>query len=177
MNESKIKEWRASVGDLEADRIARQASSRGTRIHKMLENYILKEDDPYKNAVPINIEMFNQIKNYIDSHVDIIYGSELQLYSDKFKLAGTTDLFCRMHGINAIVDFKTATKHKKEEWIENYFLQSAAYAVMVYERYNIYVPNFCILIATENDGLQFFWKQTNQYVEKLKNFLISIDHC
>lgn len=177
MNKQKIIEWREKVGAEAANKITAHASSRGTKIHSILEKYVLNEDDYAKGQMPLNIEMFKQIKDYLDKHVDIIYGSELKLYSDKIRLAGTADLICRMHGERAVVDFKTSTYHKKEEWIENYFLQAAAYATMVEERYNLYTGKFCILIATEQEGLQFFWKDAKEYKQKLQEFLISVGHC
>jgi ATP-dependent exoDNAse (exonuclease V) beta subunit len=177
LNKEGILEWRERVGAEHANKVTKHASSRGTRVHKILEKYVLNEEDYLKGQMPLNIEMFNQIKSYLDKHVDLIFGSELQLYSDELKLAGTTDLFCRMHGERAIVDFKTSTYQKKEEWIENYFLQSAAYAIMAEERYDLYVNKFCILIATEQEGLQFFWKDAKEHKQKLRNFLISTGHC
>lgn len=174
-DKSGLMEWRKRIGEEEANKKTKHATSRGTRIHKLLEKYVLNEEidftTPSASGIPINIEMFNQVKDYLDKHVDIIYGSEHSMYSDKLQLAGTADLICRMHGVTAIVDFKTSTYHKKEEWVENYFLQAAAYAAMLYERHNMYAPNFCILIATEQDGLQFFWKNTNLHLKKLQDFL------
>lgn len=177
LNKQGIQEWRERVGAEHANKVTAHASSRGTRIHKIAEKYVLNDDNPFKGQMPLNIEMFNQLKDYLDKYVDIIYGSELQLYSDKLKLAGTADLICRMHGERAVVDFKTSTYHKKEEWIENYFLQAAAYAMMVEERYDLYLNKFCVLIATEQEGLQFFWKDARVYKQKLQDFLISIGHC
>lgn len=175
-NKQGILEWRKRVGSEEANKISNYASSRGTRIHNMLEKYVLGEEYT-KPVMPLNLEMFKQIKEYIDEHVDIVYGVELQLYADQIKLAGTTDLLCRMHGERAIVDYKTSTYFKKEEWIDNYFMQSAAYAIMAEERYGFYIDHFCILIATEQDGLQFFWKKTELYKKKLQEYLSSIGHC
>lgn len=170
-------EWKKRVGEEEARAHTARSSSRGTRIHNLMEKHVLHEDYDLSKQPPINVEMFKQIQAYVDNNVDIIYGPEHKMYSDKLRLAGTTDLICRMHGVNAIVDYKTSTYHKKEEWVQGYFLQAAAYAVMLYERYGMYAPNFCVLIATEQEGLQFFWKNTNEYVQKLQKYLISIEHC
>ena len=175
-NKQGLIEWRQRVGEKEAERISRQASSRGSRIHNILEKYVLGADDYAKREMPLNLEMFRQIKDYIDQHVDVVYGVELKLYSDQLRLAGTTDLFCRMHGERAIVDYKTSTYHKKEEWIENYFLQSAAYTIMAEERYGLVIPRFCILIATEQEGLQFFWKSTAPYKKMMINYLKDKGH-
>jgi ATP-dependent exoDNAse (exonuclease V) beta subunit len=170
-------EWRKRVGEEVANAHTARSSSRGTRIHNLMEKHVLHQEYDLSKQPPINVEMFKQIKDYVEKHVDIIYGPEHKMYSNKLKMAGTTDLICRMHGTTTIVDYKTSTYHKKEEWVQNYFLQAAAYAVMLYERYNMYAPNFCVLIATEQEGLQFFWKSTNDYVPKLQKFLVSINHC
>jgi len=176
INKQGILEWRARVGEEEANKISALASSRGTRVHKMLEKYILNDDSYLEKAMPLNMEMFNQIKEYLDSYVTKVYGSELQMYSDDLKLAGTSDLLCHMHDERAVVDFKTSTNSKKREWIDNYFLQSAAYCIMAEERYNLSFNQFCILIATEHEGLQFFWEHAEPYKKKLRDFLKSIGH-
>lgn len=176
MNKQAIIEWRERVGEEEAKRVSALASSRGTRVHKMLEKYVLNDDTYKDKAMPLNMEMFLQIKDYLDQHVTKIYGSELMMYSDELRLAGTSDLLCHMHDERAVVDFKTSSKQKNREWIENYFLQSAAYCMMAEERYNLFFDRFCILIATEHEGLQFFWEHAKPYKEKLKNYLKSIGH-
>lgn len=157
--------WIERVGEAEATKITNKAASRGTRIHKMCEDYVLNRFNPSKH-MPFHLGLFKQIQPYLDKHVTTIYGSELRLYSDQLQAAGTTDLLCQAHGINTILDFKGSTKVKKEEYIEHYFLQATMYAMMAEERYNIVVPQIIIAIAVEDDLPQFFLKHTSSYREK-----------
>jgi len=170
MSEDGIKKWRAKVGEDVANKISTQASGRGTKVHQIAEDYLRNKDDYLEGAMPTNIATFNQIKTYLDEHVDEVYGNEISLYSDDLKTAGKCDLIGRVHGIRTICDFKTAKKHKKEEWITNYFYQCTAYALMLYEREKLWCPQICIMIATDEDGLQPVLKQTKQYVEEVRHF-------
>lgn len=163
LNKQGIEEWRQRVGEEEANKISRQASRRGTAVHLLAEKYMRNDDDWNKDAMPSNLNTFNQIKPYIDKWCDRVYANEIGLYSDQLKTAGRCDLVARIHGIRTICDFKTAKKAKKEQWITNYFYQCTTYALMLAERTNIWCPQICVLIATDEDGLQVFLKQTNQY--------------
>jgi len=158
-----IQEWRQKVGEEKANQITRQAASRGTATHTLCEKYLLNEENYLKGAMPSNVSLFKQIKPYVDQYVGKIYGVEIPLYSHTLQSAGTCDLFCQLHGINAIVDFKTSSKPKREEHIESYFYQATAYAIMIEEIYKVAVPNIAILIAVEEDNLQFFLKHTASY--------------
>lgn len=177
INAKAIQQWRNRVGAEEAQRIATRASTRGTYVHAICENYLgnveqyLKRDGGKKAFMPVHVEMFNQIKPHLDSYVDEVYGIETRMYSDELKLAGTCDCICRMHGVPAIVDFKTATKPKEKDKITNYFLQAAAYSIMVKERYNKLISNIGIIIATEHDGLQTFWEPVRPYEEMMREFM------
>ncbi len=170
LNADAIKKWRASVGEEAANKISTQASKRGTAVHTIAENYLLNKDDYSEGAMPSNIDTFNQIKRYLDSHCDIVYGNEIGLYSNELRTAGRCDLVARIHGIRTIGDFKTAKKWKKEEWIQNYFFQCTAYALMLYERVGVWCPQICLMIATDEDGLQPILKQTSQYVPLVRDF-------
>lgn len=170
MKKDSILEWRRQVGEKEANRISSYASSRGTKVHAILEKYLQNDDNYLKGVMPAHTETFLQIKKYLDDHCDIVYANEIKLYSDKIKAAGTCDLIARVHGINTVGDFKTSMKLKKEEWIENYFLQCAAYALMLYERERFLCPQICVMIATDEGMLQPFIKSTSQYIPKVVEY-------
>jgi len=135
------------------------------------EKYVLNDPDYLKDCNPIHADMFKPIKDYLDQHCDLVYGTEVGMYSDTLRLAGRCDLICRLHGLPCIVDFKTATKPKEEAWIKNYFMQCAAYSQMAYERHQIMAKRICILIATEHDGLQVFYKRTSEHYGDLVSYL------
>lgn len=171
-----LQRWKDKVGEQEANRISRRASSRGTQLHQICEDYLLNKENYLSKHMPPHIELFNSIRPILDESVEVIYGNELALFSHTLKTAGRTDMFCRFQGVNTIVDFKTATKDKKEQWIQDYFLQSTAYAIMLEEVYKdiqpIHIPQIAIVIAVE-DGeqkQQLFVKRTSDYREKVLSF-------
>lgn len=167
MKKDVINEWRERVGAEEANRISTAASARGTKVHSILEKYVMNEENYIKDAMPTHVEMFTQIRKYLDEHCDVVYASEIRLFSERLRAAGTCDLIARIHGINTIGDFKTSRSLKKEEWIENYFMQCAAYAVMLKERENFLCPQICVMIATDDGVLQPFLRHTSSYIPKL----------
>ena len=128
-NQQFIKDWKAKVGEQEAERIKNVSSSRGTAMHKFLENYITGVG--YDDLTALGQEAKAMAKKVIDvglTPVDEWYGSEVTLYYPGL-YAGSTDLVCLHNNRETIVDFKQANRPKKKEWIEDYYLQIAAYAM------------------------------------------------
>jgi hypothetical protein len=170
-------EWRKRVGETEANRISAFASSRGTRIHNVLEKYVLNDPTYMDGVMPTNKVMVNDMKKILDENVDEVYGIEHPLYSHKLRTAGKTDLIARFNKIKSIVDFKTASRTKREEDILGYFLQSACYAMMVSEKTGVSIPQIVILIGVDADCPQLFVKKTIDYVpavvKMFKNHTIS----
>lgn len=167
-----LQKWRDRVGEQEANKVSRQATSRGTGMHTICENYTCNFPHPMRGHMPTAVEMFKKLQPVLDTRVGTIYGNELALYSNRLKSAGRTDLLAQFDGIRTIVDFKTSKKEKKEEWITDYFLQSTAYAIMVEEMYeHIKVPQIAILIAVEDSETniqnQVFVKRTADYREQV----------
>jgi len=124
-----LKEWKAKVGEKEADRIKNVSSSRGTAMHKFLEHYITGVG--YDDLTELGQAAKAMAKKVIDiglAPVEEYYGSEVTLYYPGL-YAGSTDLVCVHNGKDSIVDFKQSNRPKKEEWIEDYKLQIAAYAM------------------------------------------------
>ncbi len=167
-----LQKWRDRVGEKEAAKVSRQATSRGTGMHTICENYTCNFPHPMRGHMPTAIEMFKKIQPVLDERVGTIYANEIALYSNRLKAAGRSDLLAQFDGIRSIVDFKTSKKEKKEEWITDYFLQSTAYAIMVEEMYShIKVPQIAIIIAVEesetNIQNQVFVKRTADYREQV----------
>jgi len=168
LSKEHIVKWRARVGEQAAQQITTQAATRGTKLHSLLERYVNNEPSYLEKALPATIDLFTTVKPYVDERVEKIYGQEFALYSKYLKTAGRCDLFCSFDGIKTVLDFKTASKRKKEEWIENYFIQCTTYALMIQERYNIHVPQIAVLIAVENDQPQLFVKRAADYYDRVK---------
>lgn len=166
LSKQSLNEWRARVGEQEADRISKLARDRGTAVHNICERYILNED--YKSGVmPTDMHTFLQIKPYLDLNLGSIYGIEAPLYSSKLKTAGRTDLLAGWQGVNSVVDFKTSRNPKKEEYIESYFLQATCYSLMAEERTGLKFPQIVVVIAVDHEDPQIFVKNRNQYVDKV----------
>ena len=124
-----LKEWRAKVGDKEADRIMNLSSVRGTAMHKYLESHITEIG--YEDLTDTGKQAKTMAEKVIEiglAPVDEYYGSEVTMYYPGL-YAGQTDLVCIHDGEDAIVDFKQSNRPKRREWVEDYYLQIAAYAM------------------------------------------------
>lgn len=168
MNKEKILEWRKRVGEEEANKISRQASSRGTRIHKICEDYLSGTLNESK-MMPNLKQLFIQLKPEINKNIGTVYAMEQSLYSHNLKIAGRCDCIAEWNGELAIVDYKSSTKVKQESYILNYFLQCTAYSEMFEEITNIPINKIVVLISVENsDKAQVFEKNKNEYLPLLK---------
>jgi len=162
-----IEKWKKRVGEEEAAKISQKAAARGTRMHKLCEDYL--NGDPI-NPADYNFEdqlNFSMLRKYLDSHVDNIHVQESRLYSDYLKMAGTVDLVAEYDGRLSIIDFKTSKKMKEESWILGYFCQATAYAIMYEELTGIPVPQIVIMIMVDDNEPQVFIKKRNDYVKPL----------
>jgi hypothetical protein len=164
-----LQRWRERIGEAEANRITKYATGRGTGMHNICERFMLNQENIFQKEMPTSIVLFKHIKELLEEKIGIVYGNEIPLYSKKLRTAGRTDVICQYEGIDSIVDFKTSTRDKKEEWIEDYYLQSTAYAIMVEEMYNINIPQIVIIIAVEEgeSKRQVFIKKTEEYYDKV----------
>jgi genome maintenance exonuclease 1 len=156
--------WRERVGEEEANRISRKAAARGTRVHNVCEAFLLNKENYLAGADFITMDMFGSIYPILRDRLDDLYSVESALYSEYLGLAGRVDCIGRFDGKKSIVDFKTSSKPKKQEWISDYFMQTACYAVMFEERTGIAIPNLVIIIAVENDLPQVFIQKRDDWV-------------
>jgi len=118
-----LKNWKAKVGEKEAERIKNVSSSRGTSMHKFLESFVTGVGyDDLTELGQAAKPMAEKIMEVGLAPVDEYYGSEVTLHYPGL-YAGQTDLVCSHNGYETIVDFKQANRPKKKEWIEDYYLQ------------------------------------------------------
>ena len=164
-----IKAWRKRVGEKKANEISTKASNRGTKVHKLCEDYLNNVEIPVDEEMPINMQMFLSIKPLIDENINQIYMQEAPLYSDHLRMAGRVDCVAHYAGSEhpAIIDFKTSSRPKKKSQIGNYFLQCAAYSIMFEERTGIAVPNLVVMIAVDGDAPQVFVENRNDWTDLL----------
>lgn len=171
MNAKAISEWRQRVGEKVATQITKQASARGTSIHKLCEHYILGTMDDVK-IMPSNKEMFSSMANHLAETIGKVYAVEGFLYSDFLRAAGQVDMIAEYNGVLSVVDFKTSKKKKNPDWIENYFVQEAAYSFMFEERTQLQVGQLVTVIGVDGeDEPQVFIKNTKERNQYLLKFL------
>ena len=151
-----IKDWKAKVGETEAERITNLSSNRGTAMHKFLEHYILGTG--YDDLTALGQEAKAMAEKVIDvglTPVEEWYGSEVTLYYPGL-YAGSTDLVCLHNNLETVVDFKQANRPKKKEWIEDYYLQIAAYAMAHDYVYGSSIRQGVIMVCTPDLYYQEF---------------------
>lgn len=155
-----IAQWRARVGEEEANRISARASARGTRIHSLCENYL--RGDPCEPDI-FDAEMFGQIKYWLED-INNIHCLETPLYSDFLEVAGTVDCIGEFQGKLSVIDFKTSSKVKDRDDIHAYFMQTAAYAVAFEERTGIPIGRLVIIMGIDNDDSRIFIEKRDNWI-------------
>ena len=167
MDKTAIEEWKQRVGKEEAERVSRQATVRGSAVHKLCEDYLMNQPIDPRRVMPFNMMTFKTIKPVLDQNVDVVYGIEAPLYSKRLNTAGTTDLLARFNSINSVIDFKTSKKQKKEEWIESYFIQAACYSMMAEELTGLEFPQIVIIISNDEYEVLTFVKKRDDYRDRV----------
>tara|TARA_B100000035_G_scaffold235570_1_gene203812 strand:- start:308 stop:985 length:678 start_codon:yes stop_codon:yes gene_type:complete len=170
-NKEGLMKWRKKVGNDVATHIANKAAVRGSKVHKMCEDYLngLDMEKHKKDFLPYCL--FNELKNQTFDNINGVIGQELVLYSDKYKIAGRTDLIANYKGELSIVDFKTSTNERKDSYNENYYIQTSAYAEMFEELTGQPINQIVILVVTEDGIVQEFIKDKQEYIPLLEQTL------
>lgn len=173
LSKAGIVAWRERVGAEEANRISTQASTRGTKIHQICEDYLNNKPDYLDGQMPANVFTFKQIQPILDQYVDNIQYLEAPLYSDFLKTAGRVDCIAEFDGKLSIIDFKTSRKPKEKEWISNYFMQASCYAVMYEERTEIPVSRTVVIIAVDGSEPQVFVENRDNFIAEFVDARVS----
>ena len=161
--------WRKKVGEEEADKITRQATSRGTDMHSLVENYLYNRDLP--SVQPLSDFLFKISKTELN-RINNIHALEGSLYSKQLGIAGTVDCIAEYDGELSIIDFKTSKKPKPREWIEHYFVQCMAYGCMLYELTGISVKKLVIIMACENgECVVYEERDKSKYIKLLTEYI------
>lgn len=171
----KLAEWVAREGKAKADEIKQRAANRGSSMHKILEHMILGEG--YADLTPLGQQATSMAKVIAErglSNVPEYYGTEVNVYYPGL-YAGQTDLMCVHNGSDAIVDFKQTNKPKRREWIEDYFLQGAAYCMAHDTIYGTYIDKFVIMMCSADNYYQEFILQGKELKEYKYKWLERLD--
>lgn len=163
-----LEEWRERVGQDEAARISNSAKIRGNNIHEAVEHYLRYDKYP-TNILPTTQGIVNKLRPTLDKDIDNILMLEGTLWSDTMRLAGRTDVIGEYKGKLSVIDFKGSNRPKKEEHINNYFMQATAYAIMFEERHGMPIEQIVIAVAVDKqfEPPQIFIKETKNYVDML----------
>lgn len=159
-----IIDWKNRVGEEEANRVSQISCNRGTNVHTLCERYL--NNAPLDTMMPDAVEMFRSIKPMLNNINDIWY-QEQALYSKTLGVAGRVDCIGHYNGVLSIIDFKTSKRPKNVEDIEDYFLQTTAYAVMILEMLNIKILDSVIIMAVQDSEPLVFHGKTKDYIAPL----------
>jgi hypothetical protein len=159
-----LQKWRDSIGEKVANWEMNRAARRGKATHTLVEQYIKNEAPSIRDVLPLGL--FRLLKPYVDQ-VDNIHCLETIMYSKKLTIAGQVDCIAEYNGKLSVIDFKTANKERKEDWIENYFLQTTAYAIMYEELFGKPIEQIVILLAAEDGTVQSYTRDKKEYLDKL----------
>ena len=157
-------EWRKNVGEGAANWEMARAARRGKSTHTLIEQYLKGETPSERSVLPLGL--FKLLKPYVDQ-INNIHLLEAIMYSHKLTVAGQVDCVAEYNGKLSVIDFKTANKERQESWIDNYFLQTTAYAQMYEETYGKNIDQIVILLASEDGSVQNFVKEKKDYMSPL----------
>jgi genome maintenance exonuclease 1 len=165
-----LAKWRKKVGEEEANKISKRASSRGTKFHSLMESYITNQKGflNEQDVMPDMQHAFLDMRPVVD-RIDNVHYVETMLYSETLGLAGQVDCIAEFDGVPSVIDFKTSLKLKKEEWILSYFEQCTCYSLMYEEMTGIKAKQIVVLISVDHEQPQVFVKQRGDYVPELYN--------
>ena len=167
--------WRESKGEEIATRIVDESAARGTAMHKILEKYILEQG--YVDLTTVGQQAHNMAIRVIEQglcNVPEYYGTECTLYYPGL-YAGQTDLVGVHKGKDSIIDFKQTNKPKKREWIEDYCLQLAAYAMAHNFIYKTKITKGVVMMCSKDNFYQEFVVEGKEFQKYKHNFLRRVD--
>ena len=174
-----IEAWKAKVGEKEAKRISKESMRIGTAVHQMAEFYLSNYIIKLKNEEKKIVDTFNRLR-FLLGNINNIVGVEIPLFSDLLRVAGTTDCIAEYNGELSVIDFKTSRRPKKEEWIDDYYMQTFVYKLMFEEMTGIEIKQVVILVACiEQFDVQVFKKpasDSDKYLTKFVNIMKENPH-
>ena len=162
-----LQNWKEQ--EIAAEYITQEAATIGTETHKLIENHIneVRQTDEVRL---LSVAHFNNLIPFLQK-INNVHGTELRLYSNAMKLAGTSDCIATYDGELSIIDYKTKRSNQREEWMTEHFIQGTAYSQMFKELTGIEVKQVVILVSSEKNSRMEFVKNTEDYKELLNQRL------
>jgi genome maintenance exonuclease 1 len=161
---AELQGWREKIGEDVANWEMGRAARRGKATHLLVEEYLKGKTPSERGVLPLGL--FKLLRPYVDQ-IDNIHLLETIMYSPKLTIAGQVDCVAEYNGKLSVIDFKTANKERQESWIDNYFLQTTAYAQMYEETFGKNIHQIVILLASEDGSVQNFVKEKKDYMSPL----------
>jgi genome maintenance exonuclease 1 len=163
-----LSKWKLRVGQEKAQAISTRAATRGTNFHSIVENYLNNcyNEKEHKSS-PLPLLMFKNAVPILN-RINKVYLQEAALYSDHLEIAGRVDCIGEFDSIPSVIDFKTSAEEKKEEWMEDYYIQETGYGCMFYELYKTRIKQLVTIVACEDGNTQVVIKTPKkEYLERL----------
>lgn len=167
LSEKSINAWKKRIGEEAANKISYRASTRGTAVHELIEKYVNNDPNYLAGYMPNIVGNFLTVKDILDERIGTVFGQELPLYSDHLGVAGRVDCVAEFDGKISIIDYKTSRKPKLRKYIENYFQQETAYAIMWEERTGIPITQLVTIIAVDDEPAQVFIEHRDNWTKQL----------
>lgn len=168
-----LKNWKANEPAHEY--ITKQSQHIGTQSHKIIEDY-LSNNLSLEEFDLLPIAHFNNLKPFLENISDVTC-IEQRMYSDKLKVAGTSDLIAYYDGKLSIIDYKTKRKPQIDNYMYEYYLQTTCYAQMFHEVTGQKINQIVILVSSEKNTRQEFIKTCDNYIEpmneRIKNYYLN----
>ena len=161
-----ILEWRRRVGDEVANKISKQATSRGTNLHTLCEKFLNNDPKYLLGSMPDALEMFKSVKPLLN-RINNIHYQEQALWSAKIGMAGRVDCIAEFDGVLSVIDFKTSKRIKTKQDIPDYFAQCTAYSMMYEELIGQPIDQLIIIMAVENSEPLLFIEKTSDHINNL----------
>ena len=157
---------------LNEDYVMRRAAEIGTQAHRLNEDYVMRRQSG-KSKLLLARAHHENFRPYLDRME--AYGVEVPLYSDGMRIAGTADCIAKYDGTLSVIDYKTKRSPQREEWLADYYMQAAAYAMMFYGLTGIEIRQGVILVSSEQDTMQEFVTDLRKHADAFAGRLAAYD--
>lgn len=154
IKKKELDDWRQAVGEDEANRVSKLATTRGNKLHQYCEDFLLNRNT---NLSTLDNTMFSSINEQLSSIVPVAI--EKACYSNKLKVAGKFDCIGYIGNKLSIIDFKTTSKVKYDGQFDEYYMQTAAYSAMVYETFGLLIPDITIIMQNLKDNETYVFRK------------------
>lgn len=159
-----LQNWKEQ--EIASSYITQEAAIIGSETHKLIENYLNGSQNSEKFRL-LSEAHFTNLLPFVNK-INDIHGVELRLYSDKMKLAGTSDCIAKYDGKLSVIDYKTKRSNQQEEWMTDHFIQATSYGIMFKELTGIEIQQIVILVSSEKNTRAEFVKNPKDYVHLLE---------